>query len=184
MKRFAAAMVRVIDARAGDRIDRPSPERFTRGDLAAFESIFKEFEGEVYRWIMRIVRDRGAAEELTVETFLADLQGAGAFRSSRAFGAGPAHRTNLALNHLKGRRVEGPLIRDISAGVLDDPAMRRETRDARGPRLPRPPPKLRAVASLALIEQQSYDDIAEALGISAGAVKSRVFRAVRILRIN
>jgi len=60
--------------------------------------------------------------------------------------------------------------------------MRRETRDAVARAFRALPPKLQAVATLALIEQQSYDDIAEALGISAGAVKSRVFRAVRILR--
>ena len=33
-----------------------------------------------------------------------------------------------------------------------------------------------------LIEEQKHEDIAAALGISIGAVKSRVFRAVRILR--
>ncbi len=37
-------------------------------------------------------------------------------------------------------------------------------------------------ATLALIEEQKYEDIAAALGISVGGVKSRVFRAVRILR--
>jgi RNA polymerase sigma-70 factor (ECF subfamily) len=158
-------------------------ERFTRGDLAAFESIFREFEGEVYRWIMRIVRDRGAAEELTVETFWRIYRARARFDPSRAFGAWARRiASNLALNHLKSRRVEGPLVRDVSAGVPDDPAMRRETRDAVARAFRALPPKLQAVATLALIEQQSYDDIAEALGISVGAVKSRVFRAVRILR--
>ena len=37
-------------------------------------------------------------------------------------------------------------------------------------------------AMLALVEGQPYDEIADALGISVGAVKLRVFRAVRILR--
>ena len=44
------------------------------------------------------------------------------------------------------------------------------------------PPKLRAAATLALIEQEPYDEIASALDISVGAVKSRVFRAVHLLR--
>ncbi len=35
---------------------------------------------------------------------------------------------------------------------------------------------------LALVEEQPYDQIADALGTSVGAVKLRVFRAVRILR--
>lgn len=32
------------------------------------------------------------------------------------------------------------------------------------------------------IAEEPYEQIAEALGISVGAVKSRVFRAVRLLR--
>jgi len=40
------------------------------------------------------------------------------------------------------------------------------------------------VATLALIEEQPYKEIAEALGISVGAVKVRVFRALRLLRKN
>jgi DNA-directed RNA polymerase specialized sigma24 family protein len=35
---------------------------------------------------------------------------------------------------------------------------------------------------MALIEDRPYREIAEALGIAEGTVKSRVFRAVRILR--
>jgi DNA-directed RNA polymerase specialized sigma24 family protein len=35
---------------------------------------------------------------------------------------------------------------------------------------------------LALIEERPYKEIAEALGISVGAVKLRVFRALRFLR--
>jgi RNA polymerase sigma factor (sigma-70 family) len=44
------------------------------------------------------------------------------------------------------------------------------------------PVKLQVAAMLALVEEQPYDEIADALGISVGAVKLRVFRAVRIMR--
>ncbi|MGA8153464.1 MAG: hypothetical protein WB952_21110 [Terriglobales bacterium] len=42
----------------------PAPEeqsdllgQFAHGDLDAFEALFRQFQGEVYRWIVRIVRD-------------------------------------------------------------------------------------------------------------------------------
>jgi DNA-directed RNA polymerase specialized sigma24 family protein len=38
------------------------------------------------------------------------------------------------------------------------------------------------VATLALIEEEPYNEIAEAAGISVALVKVRVFRAVRLLR--
>ena len=44
-------------------------ERFARGDLDAFAELFRQFQGEVYGWIARIVRNPGVAEELTVENF-------------------------------------------------------------------------------------------------------------------
>ena len=43
-------------------------------------------------------------------------------------------------------------------------------------------PKLQAVVMLALVEDQPYADIAEALGVSIATVKVRMFRAVRQLR--
>ena len=44
------------------------------------------------------------------------------------------------------------------------------------------PPQLQVAATLALIEEQPYQEIADALGVSTGAVKVRVFRARRLLR--
>jgi RNA polymerase sigma-70 factor (ECF subfamily) len=44
------------------------------------------------------------------------------------------------------------------------------------------PVKLRVAATLSLIEEQSPKEIAEALGTSEGAVRVRVFRAIRLLR--
>jgi DNA-directed RNA polymerase specialized sigma24 family protein len=37
-------------------------ERFAKGDLGAFESLFQQYQRDVYRWIVRIVRDQAAAE--------------------------------------------------------------------------------------------------------------------------
>lgn len=44
------------------------------------------------------------------------------------------------------------------------------------------PPKLRVVATLALIEELPQTEIADALGVPIGTVKSRLFRATRDLR--
>ena len=44
-------------------------QRFAAGDLDAFESLFRQYQREVYRWVMYIVRDPTTAEDLTVEAF-------------------------------------------------------------------------------------------------------------------
>ena len=42
--------------------------RFALGDIDAFETLVRQLQGDIYAWIMRIVRDPGIAEDLTVET--------------------------------------------------------------------------------------------------------------------
>lgn len=158
-------------------------ETFARGDLVAFESLFREHQSEVHGWILRIVRDKAAAEELTVETFWRIWKARRRFDPQRDFRAW-ARRigSNLALRHLKHRPFEGPLLVEPMAAAVPDPVERGETHARVARAFRELPPKLRIAATLALVEERTYEDIAGALGVSAGAVKSRVFRAVRILR--
>ena len=152
-------------------------------DLEAFESLFREYEGVVYGWILRIVRDRGEAEELTVETFWRIWKTRSRFDPQRDF-APWARRiaTNVALTHLKHRPREMPLLIEPAAAAQPDPALNREISEKVARAFRELPPKLQIAATLALIEEQKYEDIAAALDISVGGVKSRVFRAVRVLR--
>jgi len=162
-------------------------ERFTRGDILAFEILFRGYQGEVYGWIVRIVRDPGAAEELTVETFWRIYQARARFDPRRPFGAWARRiAINLALEYLSRRRAEKPLDQDLppraASFAAPDPAVGAEVRANVVAAFGELPAKLRAAATLAIVEETPYAEIAEALGISINGVKSRVFRAVRLLR--
>jgi RNA polymerase sigma-70 factor (ECF subfamily) len=162
-------------------------EQFTRGDIQAFETLFREYQGEVYGWIVRMVRDPGAAEDLTVETFWRIYRARARFDPRRPFGAWARRiATNLALEHLSRRRPEKPLDLDlpphVAAGATPDPAVGADLRAKVLAAFDELPAKLRAAATLAMIEETPYAEIADALGISINGVKSRVFRAVRLLR--
>ena len=77
-------------------------ERFAQGDLEAFEALFRQFQGEVYAWIVRIVRDRGIVEGLTVETFRRIYRAHARFHPEGNFGAWARRiETNATLDHLK-----------------------------------------------------------------------------------
>ena len=158
-------------------------ERFAAGDLEAFETLFRQHQKEVYAWIVRIVRDSGAAEDLTVETFWRIYRFRMRFRPAGNFRAWARRiATNSALDHLKHARWETELSEDYPAPPRGDPAVLNELRGNIRRAFLELPPKYRLVATLALIEEEPYNEIAEAVGISAGLVKIRVFRAVRILR--
>jgi RNA polymerase sigma-70 factor (ECF subfamily) len=162
-------------------------EHFALGDLGAFETLFRQFQGEVYAWIVCIVRDPGAAEDLTVETFWRIYLARTRFDATRGFGPWARRiATNAAFDYLKAIRREASLLQHESmenrAGSPSDSAAQRDLRNAIQSAFRQLPAKLRAVATLALIEEKPYAEIAEALSTSVAAVKSREFRAVRLLR--
>lgn len=157
--------------------------QFAHGDFDAFESLFRQFQGEVHRWIVRIVRDPGVAEDLTIETFWRIHRAHARFDPERSFAAWARRiATNVALDYLKKSRPEVALPEDLPAAVSPDPGVQQDLRDRVGRAFGQLPAKLRVAATLALIEEEPYQEIADALGISVGAVKLRVFRAVRLLR--
>ena len=158
-------------------------ERFAAGDLEAFEVLFRQHQTQVYAGIVRIVRDSGIAEDLTVETFWRIYRSRARFDPAGNFGAW-AHRiaTNAALDHFRKSRHETELPADLAADPQPDSAVQRETRDRIRKAFAQLPPKYRLVATLALIEDEPYEKIAAAAGISASLVKIQVFRAVRMLR--
>lgn len=156
---------------------------FCHGDLDAFEALFRRHQSEIYGWIVHIVRDPAAAEDLTVETFWRIYRARARFDPTRSFGSWARRiATNAALDHLKTVRPEMDLPDNLPSPPLQDPSVSEELRRKTARAFCRLPPKLRVAATLALIEEQPYKEIAEALGISTGAVKLRVFRALRLLR--
>jgi len=132
---------------------------------------------------LRIVRDPGIAEDLTIQAFWRMYRARARFDPDGNLG-GWARRiaTNVALDHLRRRKIEVELPATLSAKENPDPLVSDEVQQRIQKAFQQLPAKLQVTASLVLIEELSYKEVAEALGISIGAVKVRIFRAVRLLR--
>ena len=186
-----------------DDLDGELLARFVHGDRDASERIFRQYEHEVYRWILRIVRERSATEDAVVEAFWRAYRSRARFDPSRSFGAWMRRiATNAALDQVNASRQRGwvPLDdvgRGDSVGRVPPSAggaWRGGPAESRGgpadlavadsiARAFRAlPPKLQVVATLALIEERPHAEIADALDVPMGTVKSRLFRATRLLR--
>jgi len=155
--------------------------RFVAGEREAFEELYGRFHRDVYRWILRIVRDRAMADDALVEAFWRAYRGRARFDVSRSFGAWMRRiSTNAALDQLRARSAlpSQQDVADVVAPAQPDADVRRHVAQA----MAALPPRLRIVAILALIEEQPLADIADALDIPIGTVKSRLFRATRALR--
>jgi RNA polymerase sigma-70 factor (ECF subfamily) len=158
-------------------------ERFAAGDLEAFEALFRQHQREVYAWIIRIVRDTGIAEDLTVETFWRIYRSRARFDPAGNFRAWARRiATNASFDHLRRVPRETELPEDLPGTAGRNPAVSSEMRSQIRQAFHELPAKYRLVASLALIEDEPYANIAVAAGISPALVKTRVFRAVRMLR--
>ena len=158
-------------------------QRFTHGEIDAFETLVHQFQGDIYAWTVRIVRDPAVAEDLTVETLWRIYGARHQFRPDGNFGAWARRiATNLAIDHLRRNRSERSLAAEPAGVQRPDPLVQLEIRERIQQAFRGLPAKLQVAATLALVEELPYDEIASALGTSVGAVKLRVFRAVRILR--
>jgi len=60
-------------------------QRFALGEIDAFETLFRQSKGDIYAWIVRIVRDPGIAEDLTVETLWRAYRARKQFRPDGSF---------------------------------------------------------------------------------------------------
>lgn len=159
--------------------------QFAAGDLAAFETLFRQYQAEVYGWIVRIIRDSGAAEDVTIETFWRIYRARQRFDTHRSFGPWARRiATNAAIDYLKTVHPEQRLIVETLPSQEPDAISRQHLRQQTQRAFRELPAQFQAVATLALVEERPYEDISQALGISVSAVKSRVFRAVRLLRKN
>jgi RNA polymerase sigma-70 factor (ECF subfamily) len=160
---------------------------FQQGSEEAFETIFRLHQRTVYGWILRITRDRAAAEELTIESFWRIHCARARFEPAQGF-EGWARRiaTHAALDWLRARRptheFASEMTADYPAPVAADAAITAEIRLKTAQAFERLPPKLRIAATLVLIEELPQKEVAATLGISVAAVKLRVFRALRLLR--
>jgi RNA polymerase sigma-70 factor (ECF subfamily) len=157
--------------------------RFTLGDIEAFETLVRQVQGSIYAWIVRIVRDPGVAEDLTVETLWRMYRARHQFRLDGNFEAWTRRiATNLAFDHLRRRKPEDSWSAEPLVAPEPDRVVARETREQIQRAFRQLSPKLQVAATLALVEERPYDEIADALGTSVSTVKVRVFRAVCFLR--
>jgi len=161
-----------------------------RGEMQAFEALYRRHAGRVHGVIARLVGSHGArAEDLTQEAFVRAWQALPAFRFESAFSTW-LHRlaVNTALMELRSRRSrpqdEGDSDEEVfeligstdSAGHTTALSMDLERAVASLP------PRARAVLVLYDVEGWKHEEIAAELGMAVGSSKAQLHRARNLLR--
>ena len=159
------------------------------GNLFAFEEIVRRYQRRVYGTALRIVRRHDVADDVAQEAFVRAYKALASFDTSRPFGPWICRiAANLAINHLRSPESREEELPETHAqtpslsGPLDT-LLHGEAQQVLDRALGELPAEQRAVFVLRVVEELSYKEIADALGIAMGTVMSRLARARERLRL-
>ena len=160
--------------------------RVVDGDHQAFDQIMRLHENRVFSICLRILGDREGALDATQETFLAAFRKADQYQGRSAVGTWICRiAINTCYDQLRRakRRPTEPLPEHLDPE--DHGAADRITAAGLRPEIERAlaslPPDFRSAAILCDVEGIPLAEAAAVLDVPVGTVKSRVFRARRLL---
>jgi RNA polymerase sigma-70 factor (ECF subfamily) len=181
-------MGRVAVSDADEVDDRELMARVREGELAQLAALFDRHARRLHGFFLRWTADRAVAEDLVQEVFVRILKYRHTYRDGAEFAPWLwALARNAAADLWRGRPRE--LAADETTPEPVDPEPhalaaleRREQLDQLAAALERLAPERRELLLLARFSELDYRRIAELLGVSVGAVKVRVHRALKELK--
>lgn len=192
-----ATAVSPANATTADQ-DRALVDRARAGDTAAFEALVRHYQGWVFTLALRMLPDRAEAEDMAQEIFLKAYRGLKRFRGDSRFSTWLyAIASHHCLNRLEARRRRslqpGPAGGRAGLAGDDPPALvdrltdqtpradalleRRDRARIVQTELANLTEEHRIILVLRDIQGLSYEEIAQALRLELGTVRSRLHRA-------
>jgi RNA polymerase sigma-70 factor (ECF subfamily) len=157
--------------------------RIAGGDRLAMQVLFGRHHVRLYRFLLRLVRNEAAAEDLMSEVFLDVWR-----QASRFEGRAAVSTWLLAIARFKAlsvlrRRPEGELD-DATAAALEDPAddpgvtlQKKDKAAILRQCLEALSAEHREIVDLVYYHEKSVEEVAAIVGIPEGTVKTRMFYA-------
>jgi RNA polymerase sigma-70 factor (ECF subfamily) len=158
------------------------------GRVAALGELFERHHAALYRFCLRMTRNRAESEDLVQEVFTRMLKHSAGFKPDAGFSPWMyriAH--NVAVDSLRKSSRTSPADEELESrpadvAPSDEQFAEREQAGLVRRALLELPADRREVLLMSRYELKSYEEVAEALGVSVGTVKTRVHRAIKQLR--
>lgn len=166
------------------------------GDEGAFTTLYRRWQGAIYRFALQMTGNRGLAEEITQETFMTLIREAQSFNPAR--GTVPAFLYGICRNHIlrslgaehayvgleqKPSNGRAPLAEPEAALDLLGDALTAETVARVRAAVLALPSNYREVVVLCDLHEMTYQQAAGVLECAAGTVRSRLHRARELLHL-
>ena len=157
-----------------------------RTDPAAFRALYDRYAARVLRYHERRTRDADAAHDLTAETFAQAWLARARFRDEAGGSAGPwlfAIARHVLLASVRRRALERRACRGSASSSRRAAAEPEEAwLDGLDEALDDLPPGQREAIRLRVVDDLTYDGVADALGTTPQAARVRVHRGLAALR--
>ncbi|MCX6543089.1 MAG: RNA polymerase sigma factor [Acidobacteria bacterium] len=174
-----------------DRSDRDLAARCRRGEMVAFEELYRRHSGRLYTVACRITGSAADAEDLLQDVFLQAFRRIDSYRGEAALGTWLYRMAvNACLDHLRSRKGRERKVTDFiddveslepvaSPSWRPDRALDRIDLESAISRLP---PSYRAAFVLHDVQGHEHHEVADMLGIAEGTSKSLLHKARLRLR--
>lgn len=177
-----------MDARAEQEL----VERCRRGEERAFRELVDEYKGLVYGLAARTTQNHARAEEIAQEVFLRVHRGLPYFRGEARLSTWIYRILLNLLAEERGARTPATISLDeprrpgedetLDPGTADRAFAEIELKDRVQKAMAQLPLHYRVVIEGHYLKGQRYEDLAEALQLPLGTIKTHLFRAKRLLR--
>lgn len=164
-----------------------------RGDQDAFAQLVQRYQRRTFNLVFRILQQYDEATEITQETFLAAWQGLPSFRGDARFPTWLYRIAyNCSLKQLEHRKRDRALqaamqaeqvLQQVDDSVLADAELEAHDRQTMiQEQISNLPAKYRVVLVLRHLQEMTYEEMAEALTMPIGTIKTHLFRARNLLK--
>ena len=168
-------------------------QRASGGDPAAFNRLMAQHEKKMYAVALRMFGNREDAQDCLQEAMLRVYRAIGSFKGQSSFSTWLYRITmNTCLDELRRKKNKQSTSLDNlleqgwspsdDEGTPEKHAVRAELRRELNRAIQELPEDMRSAVVLRDIQGFAYDEIADALGVNVGTIKSRISRAREKLR--
>lgn len=172
-------------------------QRLRQGEPQAYRELVDAYSPRVYRLALGMLGDPAEAEDVLQETFLSVYRNVGGFRGDSGLGTWIYRiAANASLMRLRRHKDTASLDETTEDGAEpkvapsggfwfwdpEEAALSGEVRQVMAQAIAELPEALRIVFLMRDVEDMPASDVAEALGLTVAAVKSRLHRARMFLR--
>lgn len=171
------------------KVDTDLLRMLRNGDAIAFGKIYKIFAPILYQRLLRLLKDTDTVEEILQDTFLKLWEKRGQIDPEQVFTT-YLYRIadHLAIDVFRRISRDKALQQELWASTIsfylhtEETFLAKEQRQLISTAIEQLPPKRKQILILCKLEDKSYQEVAELLGISVSTVSNQLVKAIKEIK--